>query len=110
MKKLLLLALVGLTISASAQRSEVNVYPDPVNLHLSKHKNQYNTGKGFMWAGAGIIAGSMLFALNKNSEAVHYQAATAMIGSAFSLYGFISVADARRHEKKAWAVDRTAIK
>lgn len=110
MRKLVLVIFAALSLSATAQRTEkVSLVPDKVELHLSKYKDQYQTGKAFMIAGSAIqaLAAGIVIANDKNTDLAM---ATGFIGGVFQMYGFFTVATSHRHQKKAWAAERTAIR
>lgn len=118
MRKLLLAGAILFSLQSLAQRSDyaqatdtlkVSLIPDKVDLHMEKYKDQYQMGKAFLWSGAAIyaIAGGIVAMNDKNLD---LGMATGMIGGAFQLFGFINIADSRRHLQKAWAAERTAIR
>lgn len=95
--------------SVETQYSNVSLVPNPVDLHLNKYEDQYKTGKAFLWTGAVIHAVSAgIVAMNDKNPKLGM--ATGIIGGAFQLFGFINIVDSHRHQKKAWAAERTAIK
>lgn len=116
MKELLLIILASASLSVYSQKSDyalvsdiekVSLVPNKVDLHLSKYEDQYKTGKAFIVTGAAIYALSAGIVI-ANDKNLRLGMATGVIGGAFQLFGFINLVDARRHQKKAWAAERTA--
>lgn len=118
MRKLLLAGAILFSLASQAQKSDyaiaseaakVSIIPNKVDLHMEKYEDQMRTGKAFLWTGAAIytLAAGVIAMNDKNRD---LGMATGVIGGAFQVFGFINIADARRHLKKAWAADRTAVR
>lgn len=98
MKKLLTIALFGLSLSCFSQ----DISMKNVDMHLPKYKAQKNEGIAFMLTGMAIITGGSIIATQtKGPDSHQFGQAVVVIGSVFSFYGILRALTSEKHLKRS---------